>query len=1086
MANDAEVGRLHGALELDNDGFLRPLEAGREALARFAQDVAARFAEIQAALSRVAQEVQARFAAIEDVARKVGIGLTATFTASFAAMTVVAGRGAEAFQSAMGEVEAALLGVDSSTLEKLSQAAQELGPKVGRSAVEAAAGIETLGAAGMSTADILAGGLASSLKLAGANAADLGASAALLSDVMGQFRLSAGQLPSAVDKITGGLGQSKFAFDDFRLAMSQSASDAVGAGVTLDEFSATLAAISRGFASGSDAGTSLASAFRAMANPTKDAQYAMKQLGVEFYNADGSAKTMQERIANLSKAFANLDAETREKGFAKIAGDGSRALRQLANVGPAAFKSLSDAIGEFDAGDKLAVQLTGAKAASNNLRNAIERLNIALGDAGILATLSAVRNAAAGVVNYFGTMSPVLLKIGVGFWAVSAAIGPLILALLTVAKVVLPLLILRLTATSLAMRALQLGIAGLLNPVGLLVTGLGTLILRFTAVGTGLALLGANLVRFAGVIGIVVTGIGLLIYALSSASAETKKHGEVTAATADAVGKLNKIMEQDVSKEVAAGAKSVAEARLAMARATFQAAAGEIALRKAAGQGKLADLADGTETTYEYRGRAGSAVRVDRKLDTYSTRAGSELSRAKALAQQTVDQASKDQAALIGAYQGAIAQVKAAGEGDGTIRKVNLEDPGAGKKAKKGSTSGPSAADRAANFQQELARADDALLQAKKQLAADVQVQASYEHQLVDSAARQRDLDLANAVRDKQLTQTDAAIVAKKNDQLTELEHALVNRRLDEQLSRQELAATEAGLNNEADLLRAKQGLAKTSADRRAIELRLLEIQYEIERAQLESLLASKDISDADKAIARKRLEKLGELQATDRRTVEENTAGPLQSYFNSIPKTLAGINEQLETIAVKQLKRVEDGFANIATKVLHLHGALGEVIADLLRIVAQQAILAAEKGGGGFSGFLSGVGQAFAGFTGGGSGGVTGAQASAWSTSSGLPGWASGGSGTIVGRRGVDANMLQINGVNAARVSHGEKIRVEPAGGGGGRGGMTVHMPITLNAPGADAAALGRLQTEVRTLKAELPGRAIAAVLEAQARRIT
>jgi len=426
--------------------------------------------------------------------------------------------------------------------------------------------------------------------------------------------------------------------------------------------------------------------------------------------------------------------------------------------------------------------------------------------------------------------------------------------------------------------------------------------------------------------------------------------------------------------------------------------------------------------------------------------------------------------------------------------KALLAKPGAAvaepdkKKTPKAKT-GKSAEEIEADYQEQLRQLRIEELRARLDLATNAEARAELEREILREEYAGRVADI-KANKDFNAAQKAAQIAAIEKlyggNQLVGEEQTLTGGGLYSQSISKELAEKRRRLEDDAiarqrAALEAEAGLEQSRQGRLVIERKILDLSEKSARSKLEEQIANGEIADA--AQARADLERS---LAAKRKGTEREYQGPLAGYLDSIPKDLAGINDQLETIAVKQLKRVEDGFANIATKVLGLHGALGEVIADLLRIVAQQAILAASKGGGGFSGFLSSVGQAFAGFTGGGSGGVTGAEASSWSTSSSLPGWASGGSGTIVGRRGVDANMLQINGVDAARVSHGERIRVEPAGGGGGRGGMTVHMPITLNAPGADAAALGRLQTEVRTLKAELPGRAIAAVLEAQARRIT
>ena len=62
--------------------------------------------------------------------------------------------------------------------------------------------------------------------------------------------------------------------------------------------------------------------------------------------------------------------------------------------------------------------------------------------------------------------------------------------------------------------------------------------------------------------------------------------------------------------------------------------------------------------------------------------------------------------------------------------------------------------------------------------------------------------------------------------------------------------------------------------------------------------------------------------------------------------------------------------------------------------------------------------------------------------------------------------------------------FREQFAQAGSGGGGLTVNLPpITINAPGADAAALGRLEREVRQLRRDLPSTIVATVSEARDR---
>ena len=61
-----------------------------------------------------------------------------------------------------------------------------------------------------------------------------------------------------------------------------------------------------------------------------------------------------------------------------------------------------------------------------------------------------------------------------------------------------------------------------------------------------------------------------------------------------------------------------------------------------------------------------------------------------------------------------------------------------------------------------------------------------------------------------------------------------------------------------------------------------------------------------------------------------------------------------------------------------------------------------------------------------------------------------------------------------------------EPGSSGAGAAPTNIRLPdITINAPGADAAALARVEAEVRALREDMPGMAIRAVRDANERRI-
>lgn len=405
------------------------------------------------------------------------------------------------------------------------------------------------------------------------------------------------------------------------------------------------------------------------------------------------------------------------------------------------------------------------------------------------------------------------------------------------------------------------------------------------------------------------------------------------------------------------------------------------------------------------------------------------------------------------------------------------------KKKKKGA-SGPTDEDRARNAADEQRRLDEEIIRAKLDLETDARKRAMLEKQLLDMERAAFAEDLRRRVADRELAQKNAdALLRAYDEQLNWRQHAVINRQLDADLRGEELASLQQRLDAERDMLNLQGDLARTEAERRVVALRLLDIDYQLERAKLLAVEANKDLAASTREDAQRARMALDSRYQLDRDKTMRATAGPMESYLDGIPKTVGEINEQLEEMAVDRLRKIEDGFAGIAQKVLGVNGELGKTLSMLFRIVAQQAILAVNNGSG-FSGFLSGLGNAFGtAFGGSGSSAGSAAASSGFNTTAGWfkRGWAKGGGGVLGGLPGIDSNMLSLNGDPIARVTRGESLSVTPKGGGRGAVSVTVHADLRGAAPEAVTAIGQRLDVFERSL----PQTIVRTVGEAQGRRM-
>lgn len=1093
------VGSLRGELGLDASGFTSGLLSARRNLADFAQGLSAEFA-------RLGEKVQ-----------KIGVGMTLGITAPFVALNIASARGAGAFEASMNKVQAALRGIGTQQLAELSQQARTLGPAVGRSAIEAAQGIETLALAGMNAESILNGGLASSLELAAANATDLSGAGSALTDVMAQFGLGAQALPGVVDKITGALDASKFSFGDFQAAISQAGGVAGSAGVSFEDFNTAIAATSSLFASGSDAGTSFKT-FLTTLNPKSDeAAAVMEKLGIRFYDTAGRMKDLADVSQILKDSLGGLSERSRTEALTTMFGtDAMRTAIGLMKQGKQGFDELQASIAKGDAGAKLAIQMQGFEAATNRLRASFEGLKIAIGDTGILSAFTGIINAASGFVSGLANMNPALMKVALYLGAFVAALGPLTIALVAVVKIGIAVFLGRLGLMGITILAL-------INPIGALGAALVFLATRFTVVGSAAALAARTIAGFLGPIGLIVTALAVLV----SVSDDTTAALDRLEGGADLTQqKLDEARARAIEAGVAVGQMKDQTAAAHPFMVGISQALGMAAneANRYANSAKAAAVASARLRLVQLQEDLKPLERVQRSRngprglgdrETYDVLFGPTDERLNATIAngQAQLKATKEELRLLLATPMDAFQTKDKTRGVD----VNFAKPDKVKKVREtkdkvasgpSGASGPSKAERAATremmaLQQKLdvasAKGDveeierlqrliDLKRRAKEYEGAGVEAKTKatkLEEKQLEEAGLKTTLANVQALRDSATlvaatAEAKARDIATDDDALqlqaaeirgdqTQIKAMQEKMYLEERVNahrRMGVDLIQAQANAAADLAQmdaARLDMKRRDATERGFE-RELELarlrgadDREIRRLERRSELAkrTRDIEVRDKttpenAADRARIEMADE----DRAKVAGDFRGIVKDGFRAaLEGDLGGFFKGW--IADRAAKGLEDALNNVANMLFKLFSdAFGQGANSL-------------QGGASGGGFFGSIIQGLGGLLGGGSG-----------SAGDLPGFATGGSFRVGGVGGIDKNVI------AFRATKGEMVDIRKPGNDNG-GGYSVHMPITLHAPGADPAQLARLQASFEQAQREMPSRVVAAVGDARARNV-
>lgn len=272
------------------------------------------------------------------------------------------------FDKQMSSVQAATHET-AGNMTQLRDAAVKAGADTAFSAVEAAQGIEELAKAGVSTKDIMGGGLKGSLDLAAAGSLGVAEAAEISASALTQFKLSGDKIPHLADLLAAGASKAQGSVSDLGAALNQSGLVAASTGLTIEETTGALAAFASAGLTGSDAGTSFKTMLMSLNPNSEAAATLMNELGISAYDAQGKFVGMSEYAGILQNALKDMSDEQRNATLKTLFGsDAVRAANVLYEQGAAGINKWEAAVN--DAG--YAAETAAIK--QDNLAGDIEKL----------------------------------------------------------------------------------------------------------------------------------------------------------------------------------------------------------------------------------------------------------------------------------------------------------------------------------------------------------------------------------------------------------------------------------------------------------------------------------------------------------------------------------------------------------------------------------------------------------------------------------------------------------------------------------------------------------------------------------------
>lgn len=369
------------------------------------------------------------------------------------------------FDQAMSNVEAATH-ESAAGMAQLRDAALDAGASTVFSATEAANAIEELSKAGVSTADILSGGLSASLDLAAAGGLNVADAAGIAATALKVFNLRGSDMSHVADLLAAGAGKAMGDVSDLSQALAQGGQVAAATGLSIEETTATLAAFASQGLLGSDAGTAFKTMLQRLTPQSQQAADKMKELGISAYDASGNFIGMEKFAGNLQQAMSGLTPEARNAAMSIIFGsDAVRAANVLYTEGAKGITKWTDAVNDQGyAAETARMRLDNLKGDIEALGGAMDTALIQTGGAAN-DSLRALVQGLTGLVDMYNQLpepaQAAVLAAGGAAAAISLAGGSALLAVPKIAEFKNAL-----TVTGLSLKTVGLAAGGAALAIG--------------------------------------------------------------------------------------------------------------------------------------------------------------------------------------------------------------------------------------------------------------------------------------------------------------------------------------------------------------------------------------------------------------------------------------------------------------------------------------------------------------------------------------------------------------------------------------------------------------------------------------------
>lgn len=410
-----DVGSATGYLDLDISGFLANLRTAQS--------------EADRASKNMATKVGNNITGIGKSMTSVGSTLTKSVTVPLLGIGTAGLKVASDFDSAMSGVKA-ISGATGEEFDALRAKAIELGGSTAFSANEVAEAMTEMAKAGWDSQQIL-DGMSGVLDAAAASGENLGTVSTIVADAITGFGLEAKESTRIADLLTQAANSGTIGINDLGESFKYIAPVAGSMGLSIEDVTTALSAMSMSGIKGSQAGTSLRGVLTRMVKPTDQVAAAMDELGIVLTNSDGTFKSLDKILLEMRGSFSSLTDEQKTYYAATLAGqEGMSGLLSLLNMSQEEYDEIAASMDNAGgvAKETAEVMRDNLSADVEELMGSLESLAITLASL-IVPALRDFVQWLTQLINKFTALSPETQKTILTIAGIAAAIGPVILVI---------------------------------------------------------------------------------------------------------------------------------------------------------------------------------------------------------------------------------------------------------------------------------------------------------------------------------------------------------------------------------------------------------------------------------------------------------------------------------------------------------------------------------------------------------------------------------------------------------------------------------------------------------------------------------